>query len=425
VIGSAQLLALLVCGSAPSGVVARVDGTEITGAQVAERAAELRGGGARTASANDGLDSLVLDVLLSAEARRLKLDEAPAVKARAARERARLAATVLVEQEAAAAAKPSEEDLRRQYHLTADSAQLRVVVFPTEDAARVAAALATKAGSLDATAAAPVKGFEPASLNGSKIRAQLPPALADAVFQAPLGVPAGPVQLELGWALFTVAQRTVGDEAGYAAKREAIATFIVSQQVGALRTHLREQLRRRAKITVDEPFLGSVGPAPTSAQLDHVVATVNGEPIRYADVDASARQIAMGSGHDPGPSLRREVLDTLVGERVLEQAAAERKLLDHPEVAARFPAAERRLLATALVEKIAADVPQPSEKDIKALYKAKVAATGQSLEATHDQIAAYLRAMKRNEELLAKERELRGRAQISVDRAALSQVVPN
>jgi len=424
VIGSGQVLALLVCGAAPSGAVAQVDGVEITAAQVAERAAELRGAGAK-GTADDALESVVLDVLLAAEARRMGLDAAPAVKARLARERAKLAATVLVEQEAAAAAKPAEEELRRQYHLTADSAQVRVVVFPTEDAARVAAALAAKAGNLDAAGTAPVQGFEPASLNGAKLRAQLPPALAEPVFTAPVGVPAGPVALELGWALFTVVQRSVGDEAGYARKREGIAAFLLSQQIGALREHLRAQLRKRAKVTIDEPFLGAVGPAPTPAELEHVVATVNGEPIRYAEIEPAARQIVRSSGHDPGAGLRRDLLDKVIGERLLEQAAAERKLLDHPAVAARFPAAERRVLATVWVENLAAGIPQPSEEDIKAFWKAKVAPSGQSLEATHDQIAAFLRDTKRNDELLAKGRELRARAQLTVDRVALARAIPN
>jgi parvulin-like peptidyl-prolyl isomerase len=423
--GSAYLLALLVCGAAPSGAVAQVDGVEISGAQVAERAAELRAAGSKATSANDALDSLVLDVLLSAEARRLKLDESPAAKARVARERARLAATVLVELEAASAAQPTEGELRRQYHLTADTAQVRVLVFPNEEAARAAAALATKAGSLDAAAGAPVKGFEPASLNGPKIRAQLPPALADQVFTAPLGVPVGPVQLEFGWALLAVAQRAVGDEVGFAQKREQIAAFVASQQLSALSEHLRAQLRRRAKVTVDEPFLAIVGPAATPAELEHVVATVNGEPIRYAEIEPSLRQIAMGSGHAPGPGVRAELLEKLIGERLLEQAAAERKLLDHPSVVARMPALERRALATAMVERIAAEIPHPSEKEIDAFYKARVAPTGQSLEATHDQIATYLRDTKRNEALVAKGHELRAHAHLTVDRAALAQAVPN
>ena len=47
------------------------------------------------------------------------------------------------------------------------------------------------------------------------IRAQLDPKVVDLAFKAPVGAVQGPVEASVGWAVFKVLERHVGDEAGF------------------------------------------------------------------------------------------------------------------------------------------------------------------------------------------------------------------
>ncbi|HEY6006335.1 MAG TPA: peptidyl-prolyl cis-trans isomerase, partial [Anaeromyxobacter sp.] len=412
--------------AAGAEVVARVDGFEITGAAVAERAAEVRGRGAQ-AGPDDALDSLVIEVLFAEEARRTGLADAASVREGIERELRRAASAVMAEKEAASVPAPAEQELRRQYHATADSIRLRLVAFPSEDAARVNLALVQRSGNLDDALRSPVPGFETPGGTGPRIRAQLPSALAEAAFAAAPGVPTGPVQLPEGFGIFVVLERNVGDEKGFAEKREALATFLRTQAAEAMREHAREQLRRRAAVTIDTAFLESLGrrTEATPAEVEHAVAKVDGRPIRYRDIEPSVRQLSSASGHLAGPELRKQLVAREIGDRLLEEQAVQRGLLRDPSVVARRPAIERRVLAGVLVERIGASVPAPSEKDIRAFHKANVARTGQDLESTRSAIAAYLRDTRRNEALQAKAGELRSRARIVVFREALQAAARN
>jgi hypothetical protein len=421
-------LSILAAVSLAAGaeVVARVDGVDIAGAALAERAAEVRGRGAQ-AGPDDALDSLVIEVLFAEEARRAGLAETASVRQGIEREQRRAAAAAMAEKEAASVPAPTEQELRRQYHATADSIRLRLIAFPNEDAARVNLAIVQRSGNLDDATRSPVPGFETPGGAGPRIRAQLPSALAEMAFAAALGVPTGPVQLPEGFGIFVVLERSLGDEKGFAEKRQALATFLRSQAAEAMREHARDQLRRRAAVTIDTAFLESLGrrTEASAAELEHAVATVDGRAIRYRDVEPSVRQLSSASGHLAGPELRKQLVTREIGDRLLEEAAVQRGFLGHPSVVARKPAIERRLLAAALVERIGASIPPPSEKDVRAFHRANVARTGQDLDSARSSIAAYLRDTRRNEALQAKAGELRSRAKIVVFREALQAAVRN
>jgi hypothetical protein len=369
-------LVLAALSSAPgTGVVARVDDVEITRAAVVDTLSELRAGNGRV-TPDEALDTLVLDALLSAEARRTGLAEAPRVRELIEREKRRLALSVMIEREVASAPPAPEDELRRRYHSTADSARLRVLVFPSEEAARVALAIVQRSGSFDDATRAPVPGFELPGIAGPKIRAQLSPAVAEVAFTAPIGAAAGPARLDTGFALVQVVERRIGDEAGYAAARESLLRTGRTQAAEAIKVHLREQFRKRAKVTTDQAFLASLGrrPEATAAELDHAVATVNGKAVRYREIEPSIRQIAAGSGHEVGAEVRARVLELEVDERLLQEAAAERGLLSDPAVTAKLPALERRVLAIALLDTMSAGAP-PSQREAKRLQLLQTKAT--------------------------------------------------
>ena len=412
-------LAMLLA-TAAGDVVARVDGVEIARRDLAERAAELRARG-MPASPEQAVDSLVLDVLLAAEARRTGLAQTPAVRDRAARELRRAAAAAMLEQEVAALPVAGEDELRRLYHARADSVRLRILAFPSEDAARVNLALVKRSGVFDDATRSPAPGFAVPGWDVPKLRAQLSPDVADLAFGAPIGAVAGPVQLQDGWAIFEVLERTVGDARGFAAEREAIAKFARDQNAELARRHARERLRLRAKITVDRAFLEGLGKRRevTAAEREHVVAKVNGQAVRYRDIEESVRRLSAGSGHAAGAVLREQMLTREIEDRLVEDVATEKGFLRDPAVVARAPWIERRVLATAMVERVAGAVAAPAEKDVRAYWAANVARTGKDLESVRGAISELLLEGKRGEALQAKARELRGRAEIVVDRDAL------
>ncbi|HEX9241077.1 MAG TPA: peptidyl-prolyl cis-trans isomerase [Anaeromyxobacter sp.] len=415
-------IATLLTSAPASPVVARVDAVEITRSEILETLGQLRARDPGT-KLQDAVDTLVLDALFAAEARRSGLADQPRVKEALERERRRVAAAELVEREVAGVPPPSDEELRRRYHSTADSVRLRVLVFGSADAAQIALGLVRRTGNFDDAARAPVPGFEmPGTGGGPKIRAQLPAALVETAFSAPIGIVVGPVQLDTGWALVKVLERRLGDEATYAAQREALLRAGKEQLVGAMKSHVRAKLRALARVTRDDAFLAALGRRPnaTPAELEHVVATVNGKPVRYRDIEPSLRALSEASGHAAGPEVRTEVLDREIDERLFQDAAAERGLVSDPAVAAKLPSAERRVLATAYVEKLGASAPAPSDEEIRAFYRKNVAPTGESLESVRGQIASQLAEVKRLEQLQGRAAELKRRSKVAIDPDALA-----
>lgn len=357
---TAALLSLLLAAApAASDVVARVDATAVTRADLEERLRVLaeRGEGTTPPKA---LDRLVDEALLAAEARRQGIDREPAVAEELAAQRRRLLTQALAE-DLAAKAELTDEALRRLYHSSGDSIRLVLVKLGTREEA--AAALARVKGGGDLAEEAK-RSLDPTLAGrggdtGPVTRAQLDPALAEEAFRAAAGALVGPVQLKLGWAIARVTERSIADEAGFAERREALASFARRSIAAEARRHLAEQLKARHGVQVDEAFLRSLGTRAdaTPAELDHVIATVNGSPIRYRAIHPTIAQIAAGVGHGAGPSAKISFARQAVEEQLLAAAAQERGLGASPVVARVLPGIERNVLASALVARLAA---QPS-----------------------------------------------------------------
>ena len=417
---NAALVFLALSLAAGDDVLARAGEIRITRADAEERAVEL-GARGMPSSLEQAVDSLVLDAVLSAEARRTGLADDAAVRERLERERRREASAAFLQRELAAMGDPSDSELRKMFHSTSDSVRLKLLVFASEDAARVGLALAQRGRNFDDAMRAAVPGFSPAGSDAPKIRGQMSAALATAAFEAPEGGVGGPVQLESGWAIFKVLERTIGDDREFTARRASLVKFAREQRADAVREHLGRQLRAKAKVTVDEGFLASLGKRQelTRAELEHAVATVNGAPVRYRDIEASARQLATESGHAPGVEIRKQLLAAEIERRLLEDAAVEQGLTRDPRVIARAPIVERRALATAFVDKLRSTVPPPTEKEVRAFFRANVARTGQELDSVRAAITAHLLENRQAEAFGKAATQLRARANVTVETRAI------
>lgn len=348
---------LLAVASPGAEVLARVDSDVVTVADVRERQRALARLG-RTATPRDALTALLEERLLAGEARRLGLDRTAEVEEQLAAVRVPLLVEALVA-DLGARFDPPEDALRALYHSSGDAIRLVLSKYATEAEAR--AALERVSGGVDLRDEAK-RSIDPAGSRsggdtGSVSRGQLDRALADVAFRAPLGATFGPVQLELGWAIGRVTERTVSDEAGFAARRDALAAFARNQLAAEARQHLAQQLRSKEGAKVDEVFLRSLGNRTdaTPAELDHVIAVVDGTPLRYRAIHPSVAVLAGSNGHLAGPGTKVALAERAVEERLLAGAAVRRGLDRSPAVAGVLPGVEWNVLAAAYVARVARD----------------------------------------------------------------------
>lgn len=372
-----SLLLLCVAGATTpaADVLARVDAVAITRADYDERARALAV--ARTPrSAADVVSDLVDEALLAAEAKRLGIDREPAVVAQVERQRRRLLVEAYVE-ELGRAAEPTDAALRELYHSTGDAVRLVLVKLASEADARAALERVRKGGDLavearrglDAQLAA--RGGD----TGWVVRAGLAPPLAEAAFRAAPGELVGPVALTVGWAIARVVEQRVGDEAGFAARKEALVAFARRQHAERSRAHVLSKLERQAAVKLDEEFLRSLGvrAEATPDELARVIATVNGTPLHYRDIHPAAARLLRSARHGVGPSVRIELASKEIEERLLAGEALARGLGRAPAVVAAMPGIERNLAASALAERIGerADLSDPAvAKRVAALRRA-------------------------------------------------------
>lgn len=419
-----SLLALAVSAAAPdTTVLARVDEVEITADALARRAQRLRGEGKR-ASTEDILESLVDEVLLAAEARRMGLAGSPEVKARVDAEKRRQAAELFLADRVEKQFRVTDAQLREMFHSTADFAFFESGTFATGEAAAAAVGrIRDGATFAEAVKSAPVSAVYPSPESvPATMRAQLDPALAAALFAAAPRAIVGPVQTQLGFVVARLLRKEIGGEDQFAARREQLRAFARKQFEGSMRAEASKHLRETSHVQLDEKFLGSVGTPPTKAELDHVIATVNGRPVRYREVYDTLRAVGAASGHLSGPSTRIGLAWKEVEKRLLQDYAVEKGFDRSPEIAARAPEIEREGLALAAIDRLRAATPTASTAEAQAFYARNRIGYGR---ATFEQVRADATARATEEKQVnavgARVAALRSAARISIDRAALAQ----
>lgn len=348
------LLLAVLLAAAPAGgdAVARVDGVAVTRDDVAERLRVLGARGQKIAPAQ-ALGSLVDEAVLAAEARRQGLDRDPTVTEAIASERRQLL-TKALEEELQSKLTPNDETLRKMYHSTGDAVRAAVIKVVSREQAEDGLKRLRAGGDLAAEAG---KSIDPRLARGDVTvsRGELEAALADAAFAAPVGGVFGPVELKLGWAYGKVLERTVADEAGFPARRPALEAFVRKQLSAEALAHLTQKSKAKASVKIDEAFLKGLGNRvdATPKELEHVIATVNGIPLRYAAIHRSVAYIASAGKHAAGPTTKISLAEKAADELVLESVALERGLARSPVVASVLPGIERYVLANALATRIA------------------------------------------------------------------------
>ncbi len=413
-------LLLAALGSAPGNeVVARVDGVAITVGAVTRRVEASSQG--RPLRKDDALQQLVNDAVLAAEGRRMGLESSPEVTAAIERSIRGAAATAFMEDVSARAEIP-EAKLRTSFHLIADFASLDVLYYGSRADAEASRKRMRSASDFANEAPRAVV----ASVNAKPeqappvMRGQLDPAFG-VVFEARPGEIVGPFETSNGWALARLIRKEIGSEADFAARRTALLRNVRDQIKGEMRQHLAQQLRAKATVQVDEKFLRSVPVASaTPQQLEHVIATVNGRPIRYRDIQPSVIAISAGVPHSSG-GLSVSIASQAVDARLIEDAAMERGFARSPTVTSVRPEIQREALASAAAARIQSSAPPPTEREIESFYERNRKSFGKPFREVLPAAAAGAAAEKRAAALTARLQALRAKASISIDAAVLQK----
>jgi hypothetical protein len=352
-------LGLVLAAQDADPVVIKVEDTAITLSDLRGRLRDARERGPQL-DAKKFADFVVAETVLAVDARGRKLDADPAVAAKLARERTKALAAATTELRLAAGVKPTEAELKNLFHLSRDTVRVKlIVVIGREEAQGILDRL--RAGG--DFAAESQRTLDPGARErkgdaGYLTRGDMDAALAKAAFSAPLGTLVGPIEMKMGWAVASFTERAIADEAGFEAQRASLETYLKTRTVYAAKAHYLESRRKQLKVTFDEKFLAGLGARVdmTPAEAQHAVATLDGKPILYRDVQSIVRSLAGGAAgsHTSGPKMKKRVIDEYIDELILADVAVAEKLDRLPSVAQAVARAQSLALAVAAAQAIAA-----------------------------------------------------------------------
>jgi parvulin-like peptidyl-prolyl isomerase len=359
---------LLASALVASPVVARVGGTAITAADLADRARAVnRPAGVAL------LDTLVEEALMTEEGYRLGLERDPAVRAAVEAERRRRAAERLLEEDLRPAATVTDAVLSDMFHATADSITVEALAFATREEAVEALAALQQGAAVEELSPRALATPAARGKVHSHTRGSLRPQTAELLFAAPEGRFVGPVDLEPGHAVVRVLGRTVGTEAEFAARREQLRAYAGRALATELRRHLVEQLRKGAGVSVDEAFLAGTGNAVEldAPGMERVVARAAGREVRYREVAAELRRLfgGTGGGHLTGKTTKLELARSLADGILLEDEALRRGHGSARQVEAAVRSAERALVGQRFLARIRGEAAVPGEREIAAYHR--------------------------------------------------------
>jgi peptidyl-prolyl cis-trans isomerase C len=364
------LALLLALGAAPDAVVARIDGAPVHASLVLAREARARALGSDAPRAKV-LEAVVDDLLVARDAKRAGVDAAASIAQGVEAERRRFAAERYATRELDALDVP-EQAVRDLYHGGADRFRLKLATYATRADADAGLARLAQGGDFaeEALRSLDSRSKKAKGDLGLVTRMELDPALAAAAAAAPLAKPHGPIALPLGFAVIVVAERALGDEAGFAAQAPQLRTFARESLRREAKKHLLHQLRGAAGVKLDEDFLRATGNrlAATPQEEAHVLATVRGRPVRYGDVLPALRRTVGGEGHLSGLAVKAEFAWAEIDRVLLEEEGLRRGFGDGPEAAAAVADARAWLTAQAVAAKMRADVPAPDAAAIERYY---------------------------------------------------------
>jgi peptidyl-prolyl cis-trans isomerase C len=129
------------------------------------------------------------------------------------------------------------------------------------------------------------------------------------------------------------------------------------------------------------PFAGALAqtaPAPATPAADPVVAKVNGDPIYLSDVRTSAQSLPANVRALPPQTVYPRLLDSMISERALADAARKAGIDKDPAVQRQMAAATDQVLDNALLTKVV--MPTITDQALHARYQSEIASKAGEVE---------------------------------------------
>lgn len=106
---------------------------------------------------------------------------------------------------------------------------------------------------------------------------------------------------------------------------------------------------------------------PDATTTDSIAAKVGGEIISKAELDRALARLEKLNG-DEAPEARGKVLEALIDQHLVSNAARQAKLDKAPEVALAMQQAQRQVLVEAYMEQLFRNLADPAESEIQDYY---------------------------------------------------------
>ena len=150
-----------------------------------------------------------------------------------------------------------------------------------------------------------------------------------------------------------------------------------------------------------------------------------GAPVRYADLYPRIASLGGQGGHMARAAVKVQIAMSVVDERLLEAFALERGFDKAPEVAGQRPELERNALGGLALGRIHSGVKPPTSREIKRHYEENRARYPRPLDAVRASVEDEVRRRKAADAVEAHLAELRAKASIAIDEAALARRTAN
>jgi nitroreductase len=325
------------------------------------------------------LDRIIDVRLIVQEAREMGLTERPDYKQALEAFRASTLRTML-QQQAAANAKPDKADVDRFYKAAVKEWKVRSVMFDKEEDAKKFKEAVAQGGSFDKLAKASVaekkaRGGEPGYVSVEKML----PELARAADKLKTGEVSPPVKVENGWVVLKL-EGIRYPENNKKVRAAANAQSLSEQQFKAVRRFHESLVKKYAK--VDEKLLQSIdfeanGEAGFKAleKDPRVLAQIDGEkPVTVAELTGEVSQKFFHGIADPIKEKRvnTQKIDTferILGSRLFAREAREQKLDQDPTFRRKAEEYDRVLAFTNFIEVVLVPGVKVTEADAQALYE--------------------------------------------------------
>lgn len=323
------------------------------------------------------LEQLIDDRLLVQEALRMDMDMDKAVQSELEQHQNSLARKLLVRLEVEEKVKFAEQDVKVFYEKMFERIHARQIVVETREEAE--AVLKELRAGADFAQLATERSVGPAAKNGGDIgtfpRYKIFPPLEEAVFALKIDEISQPIPAEDKFHVVRIEERISADPDHFELLKPSLEARLRSELEKERKRAFVLSLKEKATVEVRSDLVEEFGLEkvhnPTAQLSEDPVATVNGAKISMGQFRLMSLQALKIKAISKGkfPKLKKLVLDKMVSDKLLEQEAEKRGLIDDPWVQERLLAEGRKILKEKFIRDVIWPQVKMTKQDLEAYYE--------------------------------------------------------